>query len=107
MTNDFSQKLTTVLGGVSVDIRVWYQDIGEGWFISMEFTAGAGIVSGHRINTASPITISYLTDFIGEVICLPTTENNTEPGKDAPWGNTHRLVYMTEEEAIEAGLADI
>lgn len=107
LTNDFAQKFTTILGGVSIDIRVWFQDIGEGWFISAEFTGGDGIVNGHRINTGSPITASYLAEFIGEIICLPTTENTAEPLKDQPWGNTHRLVYLTEDEAVEAGIADL
>ena len=107
LTNDFAQKFTPVLGGVSVDVRLWYQDIATGWFISMEFTGGVGIVAGHRINTGSPITASYLTDFVGEVICLPTVEKTEEPGKNEPWGNTHRLVYMTEAEEMEAGLADL
>lgn len=107
LTNDFNQKFTTILGGISVDIRLWYQDIGGSWFVSIEFTGGAGIVAGHRINTGSPITASYLSGFVGEIICLPTAENNTEPGKDSPWGNTHRLIYITESEAVEAGIADL
>lgn len=107
VTNDFAQNFTTVLAGMSVDIRIWYQDIGNGWFISMAFTNGKKIVSGHRINTGSPITASYLTDFDGEVICLPTVEKTEEPGKNEPWGNTHKLVYMTEDEAVEAGIADL
>jgi hypothetical protein len=107
LTNDFAQKFTTVLNGQSIAIRVWYQEIGDGWFITMAFTDGGEIVAGHRINTGSPITASYLTDFVGEVICLPTIEKTAEPGRDQPWGNTHRLVYMTEAEAVEAGIANI
>ena len=107
LTNEFTQKFTTILGGVSVDIRVWYQDIGEAWFITMAFTGGIGIVAGHRINIGSPINISYQVGFVGQVVCVPTTENNVEPDKDEPWGNTHRLIYLTEQEAGEAGIADI
>lgn len=104
LTNDFSQEFKTVLNGQAVTIRISYQDIGAGWFFYMEFSSGEKIVSGYRINTGSPILKSISSDFIGDIICVPSIEKTAEPGKDQPWGNTHLLVYITPEEAVEAGI---
>ena len=104
LTNDFSQVLKTILNDQPVDIKVWYQDIGDGWFFSMDFSTGGKIVSGYRINTGSPILKSISSDFIGDIICVPSVEKTEEPGKDEPWGNTHLLVYLTPEESQEAGI---
>lgn len=104
LTNDFSQKFNTVLSSQAVDIRVSYQDIGAGWFFYMSFSSGEKIVSGYRINTGSPILKSISSDFIGDIICVPSIEKTSEPGKDQPWGNTHQLVYLTPSELVEAGI---
>jgi hypothetical protein len=104
LTNDFAQVFRTVLNNQQVDVRIWFQDIGEGWFFSMEFSTGVEIVSGYRINTGSPILKSISSDFIGEIICIPTIEKTEEPAKDGPWNNTHLLLYLTPEESQEAGI---
>jgi len=104
LTNDFAQTFTTVLEGQQVNIRIWYQDIGEGWFFSMEFSTGVQIVHGYRINTGSPILKSISSDFLGDIVCIPSIEKTAEPGKDAPWNNTHQLIYLTPDEMIEVGI---
>jgi hypothetical protein len=104
LTNDFAQTLTTVLNNQQVTARVWYQDIGEGWFFSMAFSTGVQIVSGYRINVGSPILKSISSDFIGEIICIPSIEKTEELGKDDPWNNTHLLIYLTPEESQEVGI---
>ena len=104
LTNDFSQKFKTVLDGQAVSIRVSYQDIGAGWFFYMAFSSGEKIVSGYRINTGSPIMKSISSNFLGDIICLPSVEKTAEPGPDQPWGNTHSLVYLTPAEAVEVGI---
>ena len=104
LSNDFSQIFTTVLENQQVDITIRYQDIGEGWFFSMQFSTGVKIVSGYRINTGSPILKSISSDFLGEIVCVPSIEKTQEPGKDQPWGNTHTLVYLTPDESVEVGI---
>ncbi|MCK5607372.1 hypothetical protein KAR91_36145 [Candidatus Pacearchaeota archaeon] len=104
LTNDFTQTFTTVLNNQQVTIRIWYQDIGDGWFFSMKFTSGDDIVSGYRINTGSPILKSISSDFIGDIICVPSIEKTAEPGKNNPWNNTHLLIYLLPEESVEAGI---
>ncbi len=104
LTNDFSQIFGTILENQQVKIRVWYQDIGEGWFFSMQFSEGSDIVSGYRINTGSPILKSISSDFIGDIICVPSIDKNSEPAKESPWNNTHSLVYLTPDELIEVGI---
>lgn len=104
LTNDFSQKLTTVLNSQQVDIKVWYQDISDGWYFSMEFSTGIKIVSGYRINVGSPILKSISSDFIGEIICIPSVEKTSELSKEEPWGNTHTLLYQTPDESQESGI---
>jgi len=104
LTNDYAQKLSTVLDNQQVDIRVWYQDISDGWYLSINFTGGDNIVTGFRINTGSPVLTSIFTDFTGNVICLSSADKYGEPGKVDPWGETHNLVYVTDEESKEFGL---
>ena len=104
LTNDFSQKFNTALDGQAVSIRVSYQDIGAGWFFYMSFSSGEKIVSGYRINSGSPILKSISSDFIGDIICLPSIAKTAEPGSNEPWGNTHTLVYLTPAELVEAGI---
>lgn len=107
LTNDFAQVFKTVLSNQTVDIRIWYQDIGDGWFFNMQFSTGEKIVSGYRINTGSPILKSISSNFIGEILCVPSIEKGEEPGKEQPWGNTHLLVYLTPDEAVEVGIAAV
>ena len=107
LTNDYSQVFRTVLNRQEVDIRVLYQDIGEGWFFSMQFSTGIKIVSGYRINNESPILKSISSDFIGDIICISSIEKTAEPEKDKPWRNTHLIIYLTPEESQEAGIEDI
>lgn len=104
LTNDYAQIFKTVLNDQSVDIRIWYQDIGGGWFFSMSFSTGEGVVSGFRINTGSLILKSISSNFLGDFICVPSISKIQEPGKNSPWGNTHSLVYLTPSEYQEAGL---
>lgn len=104
LTNDFTQQLTTVLDGQSVSIRVWYQDIGTGWYITMAFIDGREVVSGFRINTGSPILTSVFSDFLGNLVCIPTGDQTAEPAKESPWGNTHLLAFLTQDESVEDGL---
>lgn len=99
LTNDFAQKFSTVLNDQEVDIRVWWQDIGEGWFFSMSETNSDDIVNGFRIENGSPIMTSVVSDFIGDIVCIATIEKTAEPGKEQPWGNTHKLIYLTPDEA--------
>ena len=70
----------------------------------MAFSTGIEVVSGYRINTGSPILKSISSDFIGEIICVPSIEKTAEPEKDNPWNNTHLLIYLTPEESQEAGI---
>lgn len=107
VTNDFNQQFTTALGDQNVKFRIWYQGIGDGWYMSLEYSTGEKIVSGFRINTGSPIITSALTDFVGNIVCVSTAEKRLEPGKDAPWGETHLLVYLTIEESEDAGYENI
>ena len=107
LTNDYAQSFRTILNNQEVDIRVWYQDIGNGWFFSMAFSTGVKIVSGYRINNGSPILKSVLSDFSGEIICTPSGNNFAEPAMENPWGNTHNLIYLTQEEAQEVGIEAI
>jgi len=107
LTNDFSQVFRTILANQEVDIRIWYQDIGDGWFFSMQSSTGIKIVSGYRINNGSPILKSISSDFIGDIICIPSIEKTAEPGKDQPWNNTHLLIYLTIDELIEVGIENL
>ena len=104
LTNDYNQKLTTVLNNQQVDMRVWYQDISDGWYLSMNFTGGDNIVCGFRINTGSPILTSIFTDFIGNLICISSADKYGEPSKTDPWGDTHNIIYLTADESEEFGL---
>lgn len=107
LTNNFAQTFSTSLNNQSVLVRVWYQDISDGWFFSMEFTSGEKIVSGYRINTGSPILTSISSNFLGNIVCISTAEKTLEPGKESPWGETHLLLYLTQDESQEAGLENI
>lgn len=97
----FNQAFQTLLNGQDVKFRIWYQDIGEGWFCSMEFANGTKIISGARLNSGSPLLQSTVSGFEGDVVPVTTIAQYSELGRE-PWGATHILVYLTPEE-VEGG----
>ena len=103
LTNDFTQRFDTVLNNQSISIRVWYQEIGSGWYFSMSFQGGSDIVTGHRIKTGSPMLSAISSSFIGNIVCIPLSDQLSEPGRNSPWGDTHVIAYLTPDESLEAG----
>ena len=97
VTNTFNQSFKTTLDGQAVKFTIWYQDIGEGWHCSMEFQNGTGIISGARLNSGSPMLFNTVSDFLGDIVPVPTIAPHYELGRQ-PWDETHILVYLTPEE---------
>ena len=96
-----NQSLKTSLGGQNVKLRFWYQDIGAGWYCTMEYPVGTVIFSGKRLNSGSPLLQSVFSDFEGDIVAVPTIAPYYELGEE-PWDNTHVLVYLTAD-AVEGG----
>ena len=101
ITNTFNQSFKTSLNGQAVKFTIWYQDIGEGWFCTLEFQDGRGIISGARLNSGAPMLFNTVSDFLGEVVPVSTIATYYELGRQ-PWGNTHILAYLSPEEVEEA-----
>jgi hypothetical protein len=101
-----NQIFNTVLNNIEVRFRIWYQDIGAGWFCSMEFADGTKILSGARLNSSSPLLASTVSDFEGDIVPTPTIAPGVELNAE-PWGNTHLLLYLTPDELEEIGLASV
>lgn len=97
----FNQSFQTLLNGQDVKFTIWYQDIGEGWFCSIEFADGTKIISGARLNSGSPLLQSTVSDFEGDIVPVPTIAPYYELGRE-PWNTTHILTYLTPEE-LEGG----
>jgi len=100
ITNNVNQVFSTVLNGTELKFRCWYQDVGEGWYFSVEFANGDKIKTGVRMNSEAPFFESTLTDFGGDILPLPTITPGAELGLE-PWGNTHLLVYFTPDEIAD------
>ncbi len=105
VTNDASQKFVTFLNKQPVEIKIWYQNVGSGWYIDIAYE-NKKIVSARRLNNKARLIRNIIKDFEGELVVVPSTAPEQELGRRA-WGNTHKMVYLTNEElkgALNASL---
>jgi len=106
ITNDASQIFTVILNNQLMRVSFWYQTIGSGWYMTLEFANSTKVVQGTRINSNSPVLQNKLTAFEGDIIAVPNESPVTEPGRNA-WNSTHSLVYLTPEELEDLGFATV
>lgn len=102
ITNDARQTFLVELGGQAMRLTAWYQDVGSGWYLTIAFEDGTTVLEGARVTAFSPMTQALLNTFEGDILCATIADSTGEPGRLA-WGNTHQLLYLTEEELVEAG----
>lgn len=96
VTNDASQSFATSLAGQLVEINLRYRAISQGWYITLRKN-GQIIVASQRLNNQSILLRDLVVDFEGDIVVVPSTKPARELGR-RPWGNTHKLVYLTADE---------
>lgn len=102
ITNDARQTFTTILENQEVRITAWYQDDGDGWYITLEHVDGRVIIQGARLNCSVPLLQDILVDFVGDIVPVPVAIETSILGRN-PWGTTHTLSYLTPTEMVQAG----
>lgn len=96
LTDDARQTFRTILGGQNVRVRAWWQPLDENWYISLSNLDGTPIITGLRLDEAARPVDGHLLDFKGGLLI----DGVGEVGRNA-WTTTHRLVYLTEVEAVD------
>ncbi len=102
VSNDASQRMRTILGGQNVRLKIKWVEAGELWEIELSEQDGTPIASGLRLQSGYPVMRSILTDFVGDIVAIPLATPETDLGRNA-WGQTHKLVYVTDLELEEQG----
>lgn len=97
LQGDASQRLSTTLGGQSVIIELWWNDLIGSWFISLKNTNDTPICTGRRLSAGNRVFEHVLIDFEGDLVPEPLTTPAQELGRNS-WGITHKLVYYGSEE---------
>lgn len=103
ITNDASLRFNTTLGGQTVTIESRYSPASLGWHFTITLSDGTAVVSGARMQSGVRLLLNIPSDFSGDLVALPLTKPDAPLGRN-PWGNTHRLVYFTDEEIVELNL---
>ena len=106
VTNDARQTFLTTLNDVTVRLTIWYQSVGGSWILRLETPEGRVITDGAKLNPGRSALAGIIDDFIGEIVVVPTESPVSDLSRN-PWGNTHILVFMSPEEAVEAGIAAV
>lgn len=88
-----NQRLTCVLDGQEISLRLWWQPSDTGWYATMEFPRGTPLVRGRRISLYSGLLDYLVTPFRGNIYCIEITGGFTEPSLDS-WGISHQLVWL-------------
>ncbi len=106
VTNDARQTFLTILNNVTVRMTVWYQSVGGSWYMKIETPEGRIITQGAKLNSGRSVLSGIIDDFIGSLVVVPVQSPVQDLGRN-PWGTTHNLIYMNEEESVRAGIATI
>ena len=94
MTNDARRTFRTILGGQSVRVRAWWQPLDENWYLSLAWLDRRPIVSGVRLLAGARPLDGAVLDFEGALFV-----DGTERLGRRAWTTTHRLLYLTADEA--------
>ena len=94
LTADARQTFRTMIGTQGVRVTAWWQPLDEAWYLSLAWLDRRPIVTGVRLTEGGRPLRGFVTDFVGQV----HVSGNGEPGREA-WGSTHRLLWLTDEEA--------
>ena len=94
LTADARQTFRTMVGAQGVRVTAWWQPLDEAWYLSLAWLDRRPIVTGVRLTEGGRPLRGFVTDFVGQV----HVSGNGEPGREA-WGSTHRLLWLTDEEA--------
>jgi len=106
VSNDARQTFLTTLEGVSLRLNVWYQSVGEAWFIDVIQPDGTPITQGAKLNSGRSPLSGIISQLSGAIVPVPIELPIKDLGRN-PWGSTHNLIYMTRDEARRAGIATI
>lgn len=108
VTNDVRQSFTTVVNSQKIKLTIYYLNddlelASTGWFCDMELLSGTEsiIISGARLRSQLQIAKNVVSDFSGGIFVVPITSPHEDLTSLTPWGNTHQLVYFTEDELVE------
>ena len=93
---DTNQTFAIELNGLQMRVDLRWQDIGQGWFMSL-YVAGSPVLLNGRLNSASGFLASILHNVGGDFVPLPKTTPAEELSRYC-WEDTHVLVFMTNEE---------
>lgn len=89
LTGEASITFRTVLDDQRVRIRVWWQPLDEGWYLSLSWPDGRSIASAVRLVERGRPLRGRIGEFRGEFY----VDGVGVPGRDA-WTSTHRLIYL-------------
>ena len=116
ITNDARQTFTTVLNNQRVRLVIYYLDdeldvATTGWFADLILLTQMPqpITLGERLNTFTFFAQDIVSDFTGAIIPVATTYPIPALTDRNPWGVTHQLIYLSQNEintldTIEASL---
>ena len=93
VTNDASQRFTSVLGGVLFSFALRWQPLSGFWYADID-AGTAGTVLGRRV-IAGETLLEYAQ--IGAIIAASPNNTQGNPGRTA-WGDTHGLYWLTPDE---------
>ena len=86
----------TILGGQTVRVRVWWQPMTEGWYVSISTLDQRPIVSSLRLSEGgNPMRGLVPEGFIGELVVTGLGE----PGRMA-WQESSKLVFLAAESLL-------
>lgn len=94
LSDDARSTFRIILGGQEIRIRAWWQPLDENWYLSMLWLDGRPIILGVRIDEAARPLDGRNLDFQGALL----VDGIGDVGRNA-WTTTHRLIYLTAEEA--------
>lgn len=91
---DSAQKFTVALGGIQFTLTVVWNELAEGWYITIE--RGASTISAGRRMTRG--TLLFNDTELGAMTTTSLRGGRDDPGRYA-WGDTHGLAWLTPTEA--------
>ena len=90
------QTLTTMLGGQSLHLEVWWQPLTSDWYLSVADLVDAPIALGRQISPRVRLVRS--TAFSGDIVAIPRrAEDQGGIGRQG-WQTTHDLTYFNAAE---------
>ena len=101
LTNDPRQFLTVALDRQTVDVHVYWQPLSKAWYVQLNARAGEVLAAGRQMAPNQRL-LGRVQGFAGELAAVPIGIDKENLGRH-PWGETHRLVYLTAAEAAQAG----